>query len=105
MNPEQPSSNDQSGIDYHKGSTMIYGPDGIAFYRAAAIASALRFYAKTGMKINRAYTPTNMFAAATEITGKTFKRGQYLEAAEALTAWAQTMKAALPKTVDGKVVP
>lgn len=46
------------------------------------IASALTLYAKTGLKPNRAYTPTNMLKAATDITGKTYKRGQYQQAAD-----------------------
>lgn len=53
-------------------------------YRRVVIANALRFYARTGMRVNRAYTPTAMLRAATELTGKKFKRGQYLAAAEAI---------------------
>lgn len=98
--------NDHSGIDYREGgSTTIYGPDGIAFYRATVIAGGLRLYAKTGMQPNRAYTPKAMMAAAAEITGKRFKARDYLVAADALTEWARTMKAALPKTLDGKEIP
>jgi hypothetical protein len=59
-------------------------------YQALAVASALRTYAKTGLKVNTAYTPKNMLATATAITGKTFKRGAYIEAADALKAWADT---------------
>jgi hypothetical protein len=64
------------------------GPDAVQIYRATAIASALRLYAKTKIQMNRAYTPTSMLKAASEITGQTFKRGQYLEAAAALKAYA-----------------
>lgn len=71
--------------------TSFSGSD-VGIYRAAVIASALRLYAKTGMQPNRAYTPTAMLAAAREITGKTFKRGQYVAAAEALEAWADARK-------------
>lgn len=45
------------------------------------IASALTLYAKTKLKVNRAYTPTNMLNAATKITGVTYKRGEYQKAA------------------------
>lgn len=94
------------GIHYTEhGSTSFVGADAVSVFRALSIASGLRFYAKTGMKINRAYTPSNMLRAATEITGKKYKRGEYERAAADLTAWAQTMKAALPKTLDGKEVP
>lgn len=65
------------------------GEHGMLVYRATIIASGLRFYAKTGMKMNRAYTPSNMLKAATDMTGRTFKRGQYEEAARALTELAQ----------------
>jgi len=98
-------SNDTSGIDYSShGSVMYHGPDAVACFRASVISSALRLYAKTGIKANRAYTPTNMLRAATEITGKPYKRGQYELAASDLTTWAQTMKAALPKTMNGEPV-
>lgn len=52
-------------------------PSQIAGYRALVIAQALTMYAKTGMMVNRAYTPTAMLKAAAGITGKTYKRGQY----------------------------
>jgi hypothetical protein len=39
------------------------------------------------MKPNRAFTPTNMLAKAGQITGRTFKRGQFEEAIAALDAW------------------
>lgn len=52
------------------------------------------------MQVNRAYTPTAMLAFANRelgLTGKKmFKRGQYAEAAEALSAFISTEKAAIP---------
>ena len=71
---------DKSGFD---------GRGAVEVYAATATASGLRFYAKTGMKINRAYTPTAMLKRASQITGKTFKRGQYELAAAELKAWAE----------------
>ena len=53
----------------------------VAAFRAKTIAVALELYAKTGIKVNRAYTPTAMLAAAAEITGQPYKRGQYVQAA------------------------
>jgi len=67
--------------------TTFSGPAGVATFRAVAIKSALRMYANTGMQVNRAYTPKAMLAAASEITGKPFKRGQYKEAIAALESW------------------
>ena len=94
-----------SQIDYRtNGCTGFIGPDAVAFYRATVIAGGLRLYAKTGMQPNRAYTPTAMMRAAREITGKKFAARDYIGAADALKVWADTMKAALPKTLDGKVV-
>lgn len=49
--------------------------------RALTIAKALELYADTRMKANRMYTPTNMLNAANGITGKTYKRGEYRQAA------------------------
>jgi hypothetical protein len=40
------------------------------------------------MKVNRAYTPSNMLATASHLTGQKFKRGEYIKAAEALDALA-----------------
>jgi len=63
---------------------------GVALYRAAAIRTALALYAKTGLKVNRAYTPTAMMRAASSITGRTFKARDYAGAIAALEAWIAT---------------
>lgn len=70
------------------GATVFSGRDAVEVFRAKTLATALRLYAKTGMKPNRMYTPTNMLAAASQMTGKTFKRGQFEQAAQALSDWA-----------------
>jgi hypothetical protein len=59
-------------------------------YQAKVLASALRLYARTGMKANSAYTPSAMLATAGRITGQVFKRGQHLVAADALANWVRT---------------
>ena len=70
--------------------TMVFeGPNGVATYRAIAIKSGLKLYADTGMKPNRAWTPTAMLATAGNITGKTYKRGQFREAIADLEDWIQ----------------
>lgn len=76
-------------IIHHDGGTTFAGPDAVAVYRAITISSALRLYAHTGIKANRAYTPSAMLEVAAEITGKHFKRGQYAEASQALREWAR----------------
>jgi hypothetical protein len=75
-----------------KGGTSFAGSD-VNIFRALAVASALRLYAKTGMKVNRAYTPKNMLAVATAETGRTFKgANKYNDAADALTELANKAK-------------
>lgn len=85
----------KSSITSTPGGTVFSGPDAVAIFRATAIASALKLYANTGMKMNRAYTPTAMMKAAHQITGLKFKPRQYLEAAAALKEWALMQSALL----------
>lgn len=68
-------------------SISFNGAAAVNVYRAAAIKAALGLYAKTGMQVNRAYTPSAMMRAAAEITGKKFKARDYAGAAAALSAW------------------
>jgi hypothetical protein len=76
-------------------SERFDGPDEIAIFRAIVIAAALDMYATTGMRANRAYTPTAMMAAARKITGRTFKARAYALAADALRSWADAKRAAV----------
>lgn len=57
-------------------------------YQALVVAAGLEMYAKYKMQPNRSWTPTRMLQTAASITGKTFKRGQYTDAAVALREWA-----------------
>lgn len=70
--------------------TTFNGPAGVSVFQALTLARGLRLYAKTGMKPNRAYTPTRMLQTAEAITGLKFKRGEYEKAAQALTLFAET---------------
>lgn len=79
----------KDSIISHGNGGMTFTGRGVEVYRAKVIAMGLRLYARTGMKPNRAYTPTAMLKAATAITGGRFKRGQYLAAAAALDIWAE----------------
>jgi len=72
--------------------TTFNTTDQIKAYQAIVIKQALLLYAHTGLKANSAYTPAAMLKAASQITGKTFKRGQYTEAAAALDAWLQSQR-------------
>ena len=86
-----------SYIEYNQGSTAFVGPDATAFFRAAVIVSGLRLYGRHKIRPSRCWTPTAMLTAATGITGKPYKRGAYLQAADDVERWAREMKAALPQ--------
>jgi hypothetical protein len=58
-----------------------------ATYQALAIKHALKLYAATGIKVNRAYTPSAMLTTATRITGQRFTRRDYAGAIAALDTW------------------
>lgn len=60
-------------------ATVITGPQ-IPVFQLIVITSAMRLYIKTGMRANRAYTPANMIAYASKITGKAYKRNGLTEA-------------------------
>jgi hypothetical protein len=68
--------------------TSINTPEQISAYQCLVIASALKLYAKTGMKAARAYTPANMIRAAEAMTGQKFRARDYMGAANALRALA-----------------
>ena len=62
--------------------------DNITRFHALTVASALKLYAKTGIKINRSVTPTSLMGRAEAITGLKFKKRDYMAAHDALIAWA-----------------
>ena len=64
----------------------------IDWFRAKAIAIGLETWAKHKMKVNRAYTPKRMMEAAEKITGKRFKRGDYIVAARTLRSLVEAEK-------------
>ena len=68
---------------------MISTQHGIEMYRMTVIHSAIKLYLKTGMKVNRMYTPANMVQQVTQKTGKVYKRGKagMTEAFNDLEAW------------------
>ncbi len=66
--------------------TTFSGPTEVNSYVLVVLKNAIKLYLRTGMKANRAYTPTNMLAKAGEFTGKTYKRGQLQQAFDDLEA-------------------
>ena len=92
---------DDSYIGVRDGECRSFvGPDATNYVRAVTVAQGLRMYAKHGMRITRMATPTRLLQAATQYTGKRYKRGAYLQAADDVMRWADEMKAALPKVED-----
>ena len=71
------------------------GEKSVSVFQYIMIAGALELYGKTGMKANRAYTPTAMIAKTNQLTGGKFKRGQYFEAAAALRKAAAEIRATI----------
>lgn len=80
------------------GGTMYAGPDATKLFAAMSVRSGINLYLKTGLKPSRAYTPTNMSAFVSNITGKTYKRGKggLAQAAADLGLWIEAMKCAMP---------
>lgn len=88
-----------SEVVLHKGGGATYaGPDAMHLMRAIHLASFLKLYAKTKMRPTRTVSGPMMLTMATEFTGKTYKRGQYEQAAADVRVWIDTMKAAIPVT-------
>lgn len=66
--------------------TTFSGPAQVNTFVMITLKSAIKLYIQTGMKANRAYTPTNMLHKAGELLGKTYKRGQLQQAHDDLQA-------------------
>jgi hypothetical protein len=79
-------------------SVSFSGSEAVNVYACRVLASGLRLYAKTGMQPNRRFTPTRMLDAASAQTGKSYKRGQYEQAAADLSALATEATARLTIT-------
>jgi hypothetical protein len=73
-------------------ATSTFTGTAIDLYQAAVIKSALKLYARTGMKANRAYTPSNMMRMATIITGQKFKARDYHGAVAGLENWIESKR-------------
>jgi hypothetical protein len=56
--------------------TSYTTPAQIDTFRAKVMLQAIRFYLKTGMQVNRMYTPANMKRVVSEYTGKAYPRSR-----------------------------
>lgn len=70
-------------------SAIVATEEQVDTFQAIVIKNALKLYAKTGMKVNAAYTPTRMMQAASRITGKKFRARDYGGAVAALALWIE----------------
>lgn len=93
---------DNITYDRNGNAQSFSGEGGVNVFAMAVLASGLRLYAKTGMRPNRAWTPTAMLRTAAAHTGQTFKRGEYLKAADALSAKVQAEKARIAAMKETK---
>lgn len=59
------------------GGGVCFSGDAVPTFQIAVLKRAIKLYRDTGMKANRAYTPTNMKRTAERLTGLTFKRGDW----------------------------
>ncbi len=72
-------------------SILFTGKEQVQLFQAIVVKHAMKLYLKTGLKVNRAYTPTNMRKVATKITGHQYtasKNGLAL-ALDDLTKWLE----------------
>lgn len=74
--------------------TTFTGPAEVQIYRAITVKHGLKLYKNTGIKPNRAYTPTAMMRVAKEITGAKLKARDYEGAIKALDEWIEKQKGA-----------
>lgn len=80
------------------GSVGYSGPDAVNLFRAITLRVSLDAYGKHKIRMTRHLTPSAMLKMATEYTHKTYKRGQYFQAAEDLQTWIELMRLAIPTT-------
>lgn len=92
----------ESYVSVGKGHTTFVGRDATNMFAARVLKSAIDLYIETGFKANRAYTSTAMRAAATRITGKTYKRTELAKASADLKTWVDAMKSAMPVETSPK---
>ena len=82
-------------VERTKQGQVFIGSD-MDIFAMLTLASALKMYAETKMKASRFHTPTAMLKRASEYTGLTYKRGQFLKAAQDLTDDADRLKRFAP---------
>lgn len=77
-------------------ASSFSGAGAVNVYAMAVLASALRLYAKSGIRVNRSYTPVRMMSAGRTYLGddaRGIAARDYAGMAEALTVRVQAEKA------------
>lgn len=87
---------EESYVKISSSATTYAGPDATNFYRAATLRGSLKLYAECKIIPTRGVTITKMLAMATKYTGKKYKRGEALKAANDISKWIDAMRSALP---------
>jgi hypothetical protein len=82
--------------DFGNGGVALVGPDAVALFRVAALASVLGLLSK-GISPMRGLTVKRALEIAKEYTGRTYKRTEIERARADLRVWIETMKLALPR--------
>jgi len=75
----------------------VFSKGDVDIFRAALLAQSLIGYAKCKMLPTRGVTASGMLKMASQYTGKAYKRGDYMKAAEDLKAHVEFLKAS-PQT-------
>lgn len=89
-----------NGLETTPDGTIIAStPEAIALVRATVIAHGAALYINTGIKPNRAYTPTRMRDALNEMTGSKAKNLK-----GALTAYVDALAAAGHPTTSATIL-
>lgn len=91
-----------SEIVVHKGGGSSWvGPDAIKLMKAITLRGELKLFRETGIRPTRGVGPTQMLLLAGEFSGKADKRGQLQQAEADVHKWIETMRAAIPTTIEG----
>jgi hypothetical protein len=83
-------------ITHTESGATIFEGSAVEVFRLLAFASGLDLYAKTKIIPNRMWTPMRMLRIAEEATGKTYKRGQYAQAAADIRVAVKKLRETVP---------
>lgn len=82
----------------------VYEGSATRIFQAAVVKTGLKL-AQKGLRVNAHITPTMLMAKAAEITGKKYKRRDYVKAIDDLDAWIKEAAKSLDSAPDPIVIP